>query len=119
MEITGKITNKLPLQEGQGKNGTWKKQYYVLEQPGQYAKKVCFSLWGDKVDSFPMNVGDEVKVSIDIESREYNERWYTDVKAWKVERASAGTGTHDNAEPMHATSLPDSTPAKENDDLPF
>ncbi len=48
--------------------------------------------WGDKIDDFQIKQNDEVEVSIDIESREFNGRWYTDVKAWKVAKTSSGGG---------------------------
>ena len=86
MELIGKIIQVLPLQEGVSKAGNaWKKQEYILETLGtQYPRKVCFNLFGDNVDKFPMQVGQDVTVSIDIESREFNGRWYTDVRAWNV-----------------------------------
>lgn len=87
LEITGKVSQILPLESGQGKNGTWKKQYFVVEyMDGQYPKKVCIMLWGDKTDIVKnMAPGMEVKVAFNVESREFNNRWYTDVKAWRVE----------------------------------
>jgi len=84
MEIKGKIINILPLQKGEGKNGPWKKQEYIMEATGKIVRKVCFSLWGEKVDQFSLSEGDEAEVMFDLESREYNGRWYTEVKAWKV-----------------------------------
>lgn len=86
MELIGKIIQILPLQSGTSKAGNpWKKQEYILETLGtQYPRKVCFNLFGDNVDKFPMQVGQDVTVSIDIESREFNGRWYTDVRAWNV-----------------------------------
>lgn len=93
MEITGKIVQLLPLQSGQGKNGVWRKQDYIIEfASGQYAKKVCFNIWGDKIDTFALKEGEEVKVEFDIESREFNGRWYTDVRAWNVSRTAAVAG---------------------------
>lgn len=88
MEITGTIIKVLPLQSGQGKNGTWTKQEYVMETEGQYPKKVCFSLWGDRIDSANIKEGELLTISFDIESREYSEKWYTQVTAWKVTKAS-------------------------------
>ncbi|MDN4166544.1 DUF3127 domain-containing protein [Cytophagales bacterium LB-30] len=89
MEVTGKVLQLLPLQTGQGKNGPWKKQEFIIETPGQYPKKVCIALWGDKVDQNPLQIGEQVTVSMDVESREYNGRWYTEVKAWKVAKGNA------------------------------
>ena len=86
MELSGKIVKVLPLQTGQGKNGIWKKQDYVLEYGDTYPKLVCFNLWGDKVDQFALGEGEAVTISFDVESREYNGKYYTDVKAWKVEK---------------------------------
>ena len=86
MEITGTVVSLLPMQSGQGKNGTWKKQEFIIETPGQYPKKVCLSLWGEKVDETRIAVGEKITASINIESREYNGRWYTSIKAWKIEK---------------------------------
>jgi hypothetical protein len=87
MEIKGKILHVLPLQTGQGKNGEWKKQDYVLEynRDSQYPKKMMFNLWGDKIDQSAIKEGQDVKVDFDIDCREYNGRWYNDIRAWRVE----------------------------------
>ncbi|MEQ8323303.1 MAG: DUF3127 domain-containing protein [Vicingaceae bacterium] len=110
MEINGKVLQILPLATGTGKNGEWRKQEFILETPGQYPKKVCITLWGDRIDESNLQEGEEVKAMIDVESREYNGRWYTDVKAWKVEKGSSVQ--EDNASFIDA-------PAHEEDDLPF
>src|SRR5690606_10861120 len=96
MEISGKIIQVLDEQTGNGRNGVWRKRDYVLETKSQYPKRVCVTVWGDKIDQFGMQPGDEVNMGIEIESREYNGRWYTDVKAWKVDKLSADTssGSH-------------------------
>ncbi len=112
MEISGKIIQILALQTGAGKNGTWQKQDYVLETTAQYPKKICFSVWGDKVSAFDIKLGMSVKASIDIESREYNGKWYTDVRAWKVEKA----GTNGDDRTPDDILLNDSSP---DDVLPF
>jgi hypothetical protein len=117
MEISGVVINLLPLQSGQGKNGTWKKQEFILETPGQYPKKVCMNLWGDKVDEIKIAVGDKITASINIESREYNGRWYTDVRAWKVQKESGGArGGSDAPPPAEDNFAPDNSGT---DDLPF
>lgn len=90
MEVVGKIILKLPLQSGVSQAGNnWKKQEYVLETEDSYPKKVHFDFFGDKADQFPLNVGDRVRLSFDIESREYNGRWYTSIRGWKAEAAAA------------------------------
>lgn len=103
------------MQSGQGKNGTWKKQEFILETPGQYPKKVCLSLWGEKVDETRLSVGEKITASINIESREYNGRWYTDVRAWKV--AKGNGGGQNEAPPIDSSFAPDASSG--SDDLPF
>lgn len=86
LKIEGKVTQILEEQSGTGKNGRWRKQDFILETEGKFSKKVCVTQWGDKIDQFNVQEGEEVTVFIDIQSREYKGNWYTDVKAWKVER---------------------------------
>src|SRR5216684_8592496 len=104
MDISGKILQYLPLQTGQGKNGTWKKQEFVLETGDTYPKKVCIAVWGDKIDMSSFKPGEAVTVSFDVESREYNGKWYTDVKAWKI--VSKQDGSSEPA-PMPAHMAPE------------
>jgi hypothetical protein len=116
MEIAGTVVSLLPLQTGQGKNGVWKKQEFILETPGQYPKKVCLSLWGEKVDEIKLSIGEKITASINLESREYNGRWYTEARAWKVAKQT-GASTRDTAPPPSDDSfIPDNTAS---DDLPF
>lgn len=76
----------LDLVSGTSKAGNaFQKREFVIETIGQYPKKVCFQLFGDKVNDCP-NVGEEVKVSFDPESREWSGKWFTQLNAWKVER---------------------------------
>ena len=133
MELIGKIIQILPLQEGVSKAGNpWKKQEYILETLGtQYPRKVCFNLFGDNVDKFPMQVGQDVTVSIDLESREFNGRWYTDVRAWNVlngvQLAGAPAPGFATAPTQPTPATPPAQPAQASpvaaptaaDDLPF
>ena len=120
MEITGKIIECIPVKSGQSSNGEWRKQEFVLQTDGQYPKKICFMAWGEKIEQFAIKAGETVQVSIDLESREYNGRWYTDVKAWKVSRDGVradvsypATG-HDDG-----YGSGESSPPMINDDIPF
>ena len=90
MQLSAKLIQLLPLQSGAGKNGQWKKQDIIVETDGQYPKKICISIWGDKIDEKQLQPGNMLKLDFDIESREFNGKWYTDAKAWKVEVAGAG-----------------------------
>ncbi len=124
MEISGKVLSILPLQSGEGRNGQWKKQDFIVETDGTYPKKVCVSVWGDKIDQFALNEGETITASINLESREFNGKWYTDVKAWKVEKATTqmGEGAQDALPPFMEGGLPTEEPpafAEGEDDLPF
>jgi hypothetical protein len=116
MEIAGTVVSLLPLQSGQGKNGVWKKQEFILETPGQYPKKVCLSLWGEKVDEIKLSIGEKITASINLESREYNGRWYTEARAWKVAKQTGGSGKDSAPPPTDDSFIPDTTAS---DDLPF
>lgn len=97
MEFEGVVFRKLPEQTGTSARGEWKKQDVVFELPGEYSRKVCVTFFGDRAeDATRLNEGDTVQVSANVESREYNGKWYTDVKAWKISRgagAPAGGGS--------------------------
>ena len=121
MEITGKIIAVLPERGGTSKTGNeWKMQEYVLETHEQYPKKLCFNVFGaDKIAQFNIQAGDELTVSFDINAREYNGRWYNDIRAWKVER---GTAMPVDTPVVNApkVEVPDfSKAANDPDDLPF
>lgn len=89
LEITGKLIQKLAEQGGTSKTGNaWRKQEFVIETEEQYPRKICANLWGDNIDQLAqINIGDTVKMSFNLESRSFNDRWYTDVRAWKLEKA--------------------------------
>ena len=130
MEVVGKIILKLPLQSGVSQAGNnWKKQEYVLETEDSYPKKVHFDFFGDKADQFPLNVGDRIRLSFDIESREYNGRWYTSIRGWKAESAAAAAAAEGPQQgPAVAAAAPAGAPVppppafntpEASDDLPF
>ena len=88
MEVVGKIIQVLPAQEGVGRNGNpWKVQPYVLETLDQYPRKVHFEVFGeDRIKQNPCDIDQLVTVSFDIESREFNGRWYTSIRAWRIQQ---------------------------------
>ena len=115
MQLTAKLIQLLPLQSGTGKNGQWKKQDIIVETDATYPKKICISIWGDKIDDGQLQPGNQLRIDFDVESREYNGRWYTDVKAWKIEvagspAAAAGEKGTGNLGPENTSN---------DDDLPF
>lgn len=126
MEVTGKIIVALPEMSGTSRNGNaWKKREYVLETQETYPRKIHFDFFGERADQFPLNVGDTIKLSFDIESREYNGRWYTSIRGWKSEPATgapmaapAPAAGQAFPEPPAAPAFPSSEPSA-TDDLPF
>ena len=88
MEVVGKIIQVLPAQEGVGRNGNpWKVQPYVLETLDQYPRKVHFEVFGeDRIKQNPCEIDQLVTVSFDIDSREFNGRWYTSIRAWRIQQ---------------------------------
>ena len=122
MEIKGKVILALPEQSGVSSSSgkAWKKREYVLETQDSFPKKVHFDFFGDRADQYPLTPGDEITLSFDIESREYNGRWYTSIRGWKAEKAGSvppGGGGSD-IPPMDNVPPPPPAP-NDNDDLPF
>ena len=134
MEITGKVIQVLPLQQGtsQRTGNPWMIQSFILETQEQYPRKICVEMFGeDKIKANPLTPDQIVTVFFDLESREFNGRWYTSVRAWKVQQGEVSTsqqaGTSaaqpaaQQAQPAAATPNFDSVAAEnEGDgDLPF
>ena len=101
MEIRGRIIQVLPQASGVSKAGNnWRKQEYIIETFDQYPRKVIFNFFNNSIDQYPLQIGQDVIVSFDLESRSYVgrdgvERWSTEVRAWKAipaEQAAAEGG---------------------------
>ena len=127
MELTGKIIAVMDPRGGvSARTGnTWKTQEYVLEVPGQYPKRCLFNVFGeDRINQFNIQNGDELTIQFDIDAREYNGRWFNDIRAYNVIRGQQPvSGAQPVAAPSEATSPfpPAQEPASEgaSDDLPF
>ena len=104
MEVVGKIIQVLPAQEGIGRNGNpWKVQPYVLETLDQYPRKVHFEVFGeDRIKQNPCDIDQLVTVSFDIESREFNGRWYTSIRAWRIQQGDTTQAAAPGAAPAAA-----------------
>lgn len=114
--VKGKISSVLPVESGTSKAGKdWKKQGFVIDTGDQYNPHVCFSLFGeDKIAMLGnFSEGQDVEVSFNLSSREYNGRWYHNIDAWKIEGAGQG-----EMPPMPSTP-PVEEFSSEEDDLPF
>lgn len=146
MEITGKLIQLLPNVEGESARGHWVRGGFVIETGDDYPRKVAFTAFGEEriamVQNIPM--GSMVQVSFNPESREFNEKWYTDLRATRIQPFTPGqmpapatgyawsnpTGATTTqapqaaapaAAPMPGFATPPAPqmPANESDDLPF
>jgi len=128
MEASGKIFKVLPKDTGEGKNGTWKKQMVVVETEGKYPKKLAIQLWNDLTDN-TFQEGADISIEYDAESREYNGKWYSDLKGWRINKNNSQATaqqrqeeTKSYQETVSAAVAAHNGPAAEeqfDDDLPF
>ena len=140
MEIIGKFLKTLPEQTGESARGAWVRGGFVIETEEQYPKTLAFSLWGeDKVAIVrTMDANTQLKVYFNPASREFNDRWYTDLKCFRIDTFNAVTAVspqqsqgmpqpNQAPSPANQPSSPqkeeigsfNSTEPQEDDDLPF
>ena len=134
--MSGRVVVKLEPKSGQGKNGIWRSQDFVIEETtGNYPKKGVFNVYGDKVDLIAnLKVGDSVTVHFNIDASEWNGKWFPKLGAWKIENGGVGqqpapsqqapapTSTPPPPGRVHDSQLPHmpiATPDTAADDLPF
>ena len=87
MVLTGRIIAVMQPRSGvsQRTGNSWMTQEYVLEVPGTYPKRCVFNIFGEeRIKQFNIQVGQDLNVEFDIDAREYNGRWYNDVRAYNV-----------------------------------
>lgn len=125
-ETEGRIVVILPETSGEGKNGKWIRQDFVVDTREQFSKKMCFSAWNDKADVLKtLHPGEDVKISFSVESREYNSRWYTDMRIWRLDKVGVGNQTSSQPQNIQTTNTNKATEendmlsSSQNDDLPF
>ena len=134
MEITGHVFKVLPIKEGVSKatNNPWKMQPFLLRIDRQYNDTIYFEIFGRYVDEIQLREGEDVTVSFDIDSREYNGSWFTSVRAWRVQpvtknsseaRSFSSSSNGGNAEANRGSDTPSLekyVPGEdESSDLPF
>ena len=133
MEIQGKVIAVLPERSGVSARGEWKSQTYVIETQEQYPKKMAFDVFGaDRIASFGIHSGEVINVSFDIDAHEYQDRYFNQIRAWKVTKVSqqaaaqapAGVAQPSApytppAQPQQPQSGAPSSDAQSSDDLPF
>jgi hypothetical protein len=132
MEITGKIIEVMPYRQGVSNNGEWMTQDYVIEYAdGNYNRKMVFTIFGkDKIEKTALREGEVVTVHFDIDARQYANKWYNSIKAWKVDRADdaatlpqqSGTQTTQYQQPQQQAQFTNDDPftaQPQEGELPF
>ncbi len=140
MEFDVIVSQVLPQVSGEGARGPWVRQEVIFEYPGDdFGRKVCISFWNDRAArAAAFGVGERVLIMANVESREHNGRWYTEVRAWRIEApraavapqaaapapAAQGTAYPSYANPtavpaQTAAAAPAAAASNEVDDLPF
>ncbi len=123
--IEGKLVKILPEQRGESARGHWARGGFVIEYGDEYPRKVAFSVFGEEkiegLKRIPVNT--RVSVQFSPESREYNERWYTDLKAISIAAPTASVASQQHSQCAPAPQQPAQTQlgasSDDNDDLPF
>lgn len=132
MEFEGTVFKILPVKSGVSARGEWQRQEVVFDYSdgGNFSRKICVTFFNRPDEVAQLQVGGVYNVSVNIESREFNERWFTDVRVWRIQpkqqAAPAAASVSDAAPfgpetpyqaPAAAPAAP--APAEESDDLPF
>jgi hypothetical protein len=121
--IEGQITAILPETRGVGQRGEWVSQDFVLKTNDNYPKNICFTILGaDKIKEANIKIGDVVSIGVNIESREFNGRWYTSIKAWSVKKKSEARQQQSEPTPPPSSKPKQnyaSTSQDDTDTLPF
>lgn len=109
MEIVGKVVRLGTLTEGQSARGPWRKQELIIETEEQYPRTVCLICWTNQIDEIQQFApGQTIKAQIEISSREFNGKWYTDVRVWRFDPVGA---TAPAAAPQQVHQTPPAAPA--------
>ena len=124
MEFEGVVYKIMPATKGTSARGDWQRQEVIFEMPQEFSRKVCVIFFNKESEVARLKEGMTCTVSVNIESREFNGKWYTDVRAWRVQPKQEEA-------PSAAPSMPDmppfgeepafspAAPMAEVDDLPF
>ena len=124
MEIEGKVIAVLPIQQGTSKSGNaWSKQDCVIETSDKYPKKMCFGVWNDKISEFAIQKGEALKVFFEVDAREWQGKWFNEIRAWKVERGTMPADNSSGVQMCQNDHILQKQPENDHigpaDDLPF
>lgn len=121
MEITGRLIQLLPDVSGESARGPWIRGGFVIETDGDFPRKVAFTAFGEERVAMAKNIpmGSPVQVTFMPESREFNDKWYTDLRASRIQPfvpgqmpPAAGGYAWQNATPAATVPQPAAAPAQ-------
>lgn len=121
LKVKGTIQQILKAESGVSRAGNeWKKQEFVIETSEQFPKKICFTLFNDKFSLLEnISEGDEVEVSFNLESREYNSKWFHNINAWKIEKTVDDGFSQDSPPEFRMEDIPPEPADPDDNGLPF
>ena len=131
MEFEGVVYKILPPTSGTSARGEWKRQDVVFELPQEFSRKICVTFFNKDSEVAQLHEGMACTVSVNVESREFNGRWYTSIRAWKIQQgvveAAPAVQAVPAAQPVQAVAAPQANVASfdaaagmdESSELPF
>ena len=119
LEIAGKVIAVLDKRSGTSKSGNaWVTQEYVIETADMYPKKCCFTLFGEeRITACNIKIGETITAHIDIDARQWENRWFNSITAWKIDRASDAGAQAQEAPQQTTNDVPQ--PGQQGEELPF
>ncbi len=88
IEVEGVIIKEYPPREGVSKSSgnAWKSQDYVIQTRDAYPRTCLFNVFGaDRIEQFNIHQGDTVHVWLDINARAWQDRYFNDIRAFRVD----------------------------------
>jgi hypothetical protein len=122
LEVTGKVFKILNEQSGTSAAGkAWVKQDFIIETDDQYPKKIAVTAMGDKIVPAvkSLKVGQQVTAHINIESREYQDKWFSNINVWRIDKLDGDSTPTNTASASTKTSKSSASSNNNSDDLPF
>lgn len=123
MEFKGRIYKVLPLQSGTtAKGDTWQRLDFIFEyferETDRWSDKVLLSVMNDRIREYDIHEGDEVLIGFGHSVREYQERYYNDLRIYKCERLTK-TSMSSTVSDKPVTQEPENPSGEKPDDLSF
>jgi len=121
-EVEGKLHKVF---DTENKSATFQAREFVIEVPGQYPNYIKFQLTQDRCAVIdPFQAGEQIKVHFDLRGRVWNEKYFTNLNAWRIEKAGAAMAPPPPTAPAADNGFPSAADAPAvdsavDDDLPF